>query len=949
MAASQNHHLVISTNAAITEEFQELGLTPEAQPNALCLSGGGVRSAAVCLGVIQVLARHAVLKDFHYLSSVSGGGYIAGWLTRLIAAQTDPVDGVDLADVERALSHGSGQEAEAIRGLRRFSNYLTPNPGPFSLDAWTGIILWVRNTLINWLVFLPVFAAVATVPILYFAMACALAGIFADPLNGLSLQALHVVAITCLATAVFGTILYLPSHQHPDQIQGRSKSEFGLTGSDLAWRIVVPIVAWCFITPLVIGSRGRDAAATRESLAPFLGASAADACQGRDAAACTFNAWPSSSDWLGYLPATSFVACLTAYAVAFVVICFRFWSDETLLSRHTQPFRKGILAWIVSALASSALLAWGIWLAERYTLDVYWLVLAGPGWVSLAEILRTSLYVALRRDGLRGDSDREWLARLNATKFLVILATSLAGAMVILVGRLLSGSAGPFPALVLSGGLVSGPIAAYLGKSAWTAITRAAQGHSRIVSISLIIAVGIVAFGLALLACVGHGVAYLVGSVAVWVSGPTPSFGSIAGLTCGLGVSSACLAMILGHVINLNHFSMHAVYRNRLIRAFLGSARPFAEGRPDRFTGFDPLDNIRMADTFGARKPRRLMHVVNVALNRTSGKDTARAERKAESFTITPLRCGAARLRGASDASDDKSTWTGAYAKTRSYAGRERDTGAYDETQGISLGTAIAISGAAASPNMGYHSSSPIAFVMTLFNVRLGAWLPNPALRRRSKLVRQRLMRLSGPRNEVPTLLNELLGRSDSDGDFLYLSDGGHFDNLGLYEMLRRRCRLIVAVDAGQDEDYGYSDLGRISQHALIDMGVRISFLKPIRTGEGTLPSQGGFAEICYPERVNDKHKLGYLIYIKSSLPADAPVELSACKTARKDFPHESTANQFFTESDFESYRRLGECLTESVIGRALQDPINKDRPLKNGEVELDRVADGLERIARSP
>jgi hypothetical protein len=115
------------------------------------------------------------------------------------------------------------------------------------------------------------------------------------------------------------------------------------------------------------------------------------------------------------------------------------------------------------------------------------------------------------------------------------------------------------------------------------------------------------------------------------------------------------------------------------------------------------------------------------------------------------------------------------------------------------------------------------------------------------------------------------------------------------------------------------------------------------------LPSQGGFAEICYPEMVNGKQKLGYLIYIKSSLPADAPVELSACKTARKDFPHESTANQFFTESDFESYRRLGECLTESVIGRALQDPINKDRPLKNGEVELDRVADGLERIARSP
>jgi hypothetical protein len=76
-------------------------------------------------------------------------------------------------------------------------------------------------------------------------------------------------------------------------------------------------------------------------------------------------------------------------------------------------------------------------------------------------------------------------------------------------------------------------------------------------------------------------------------------------------------------------------------------------------------------------------------------------------------------------------------------------------------------------------------------------------------------------------ILKELAGRSDDDSQFIYLSDGGHFDNLGLHEMLRRRCSRIVVIDAGRDENYAYADLGRTLQHALIDLRVQINFVTP--------------------------------------------------------------------------------------------------------------------------
>lgn len=901
---------VLGTEAALAEERAALGLGPGEQATALCLSGGGIRSAAFCLGVIQALAQRRLLGQFHYLSSVSGGGYIAAWLTRLIAQRSlcDPGrPALDSVEAEIG-ARGGTVEPEPLRNLRRYTNYLTPNPGPLSLDTWAGILLWLRNTLVNWLVFLPVFGAVASLPIAYLAAVCAaVAWLDEDVRGGLAVQAALVGAVFLLAAA-FAAIIHLPSYASRDTPRGRAEPA-GFGSGAVFVRIVVPIVLWCLFAPLAAAPHVHLREAVHDGHAVF-GA----AIPWSDAAASPAPVAPPRilKPGMMVVPAASFGACLVAYWAAFLVIRRRYPPGSRERREHTEPFIRSTPAWLASSALSALLLLYGLWLAQN--LGIFWIVLAGPPWVCLAEILRTTLYVALRREGLRSDSDREWLARVNGAKLLVLLGMALGGAVAVLGGLHLAEAQGFAWSAIVGGGVASGGIAAVIGRSAQTAFMRRLEGRGRI-PIGWLLRAAIAVFGLVLLAAIGRGVARGAGWAAELASGTqAPAFVTLTLCTAAIGLVLALLALGLGWVINLNRFSMHAVYRNRLIRAFLGSGRPEGVRRPDRFTDFDPADNIRVADAFTARVPPRLFPVINVALNRTSGKDTARAERKAEPFTITPFRCGAATL-----ARPGAAPRSGAYAATAAYARGERDTGPDDLKKGISLGTAITISGAAASPNMGYHSSPLIAFVMTLFNVRLGAWLPNPALRRDSPEEIARTLSRSGPPNEVPTLLNELIGRSDSRGDFLYLSDGGHFDNLGLYEMLRRQCRLIVVVDAGQDKDYAYEDLARVKQHARIDLGVEIDFLQPIRTGASALSPQGALAAIQYPAGEGGGcGPRGHLLYIKSWLPQGAPIELLTCRTRRVDFPHESTGNQFFTESDFESYRRLGEHLARTVIEAAV-------------------------------
>jgi hypothetical protein len=438
-------------------------------------------------------------------------------------------------------------------------------------------------------------------------------------------------------------------------------------------------------------------------------------------------------------------------------------------------------------------------------------------------------------------------------------------------------------------------------------------------------------------------------------------------LLLGVLLGLIVLVVFFSAAININRFSLHAMYRSRLIRAYLGASRKNRDRQPDPFTGFDPADNLPMyhmrrrryfttsdlsnatliaefwksqsttlsnyiwtqridipvrnrieqflrykaaadytqdtlagdvvtilnklledsdlttragfeiardtglprptasfidaaggnggnidlrqirvayarccMDQFpfllnrlileaghapllnpGACPPKPL-HLVNMTLNLVGGENLAWQSRKAASFTATPLHAG----------------FKGGYRHIDEYAG------------GLTLGTAVTISGAAASPNMGYHSSPAVTFLMTLFNVRLGWWLGNPAktasssfleklrqwlqdspLQRRRRYKEALLTyQLASPRLSVRPVIDEALGRTNDRNEYIYLSDGGHFDNLGLYEMVLRRCRTIVVCDASCDPDCALDDLAIATRNISVDLGIRIQREAPDRS-----------------------------------------------------------------------------------------------------------------------
>jgi hypothetical protein len=394
---------------------------------------------------------------------------------------------------------------------------------------------------------------------------------------------------------------------------------------------------------------------------------------------------------------------------------------------------------------------------------------------------------------------------------------------------------------------------------------------------------------------------------------------------------SLCVASWLSSlVVNVNLFSLHALYRDRLVRTFLGASNDQTVTGKSRilnhFDGFSPGDNLGMGkvwhDATGNIRREGPFPVVNIALNLVAGGDLARQERKAESFVSTPLYTGGERV-GYRDsrlmASD-----LGLLAQRR--LRRVLQTGSTDDIRrelntlnGLTLGTAMAISGAAVSPNFGYHSSPMISFIMMLFNVRLGWWLGNP--RRNSSHWLK-----SGPKgNNLSLFLQEAFGQTSDKEKYVYLSDGGHFENLGLYEMLRRRCRTIIVSDATADPDCSLNDLGRFLRQAAIDLGINVEFKSiDLQKRAPFLDAYGVYCAvgtIRYPElRLQPKPVAGTIIYIKPSLDRNIPADIRAFAAEDAKFPHDSTVNQWFTESQFESYRALGSFIVRQLGGHTSQD-----------------------------
>ncbi|MET3363385.1 MULTISPECIES: patatin-like phospholipase domain-containing protein [Bradyrhizobium] len=327
------------------------------------------------------------------------------------------------------------------------------------------------------------------------------------------------------------------------------------------------------------------------------------------------------------------------------------------------------------------------------------------------------------------------------------------------------------------------------------------------------------------------------------------------------------LGITLCAALDVNSTSLHNYYRAKLAQAFLFNA-DCREVPPIKLSAI-------------AHTPT-LFPILNCALNVPGSTNSRTRGRNADVMSFTPVSAGAA-LIGHSATAD----WEQA-------------------NPSLDLATAMALSGAAISPQMGLKTSRYSSFWLTVLNLRLGAWLKNP------KATNQTGLRPNGR-----YLLQELLATADETKPYLQISDGGHIENLGVYELLRRRCRFIVAVDGEHDEMMTFHGLTNLQRLAYIDFGITIEAnLDDLRLGsEGLSRSHFRFCRIRYPLEQHDRQEeIGYLIYLKLSLTGNEGEFIRRLKFDEPSFPHHTTANQFFTEVQFEAYRALGEHVGDKMF-----------------------------------
>jgi len=815
--------------------------------SALCLSGGGIRSASFALGVMQALARHGLLFSVDYLSTVSGGGYIGSWLSAWRHHAQDD-EAVRAALVARTVD--PPDEPAQLQGLRASSNFLTPKTGAMSPDTWTAVALFIRNLVLNWIVFLPLFLAVVLVPI----GAAEFVG-WAPLWPNVSPQLLVVVAAVLLVWGLTQSLAY------------RSGADgHGLDQGQYLLRILMPL----YVASTLLCAIG---------LHPFI-VSAATGLAG----------------WLRY----GAIAGAVVYGASWLIAFLRRRQEFGRLAlfgteRDPVPALQLLLYWVVSGAVSGAIIAigydlwlntrdaesYGAWVSNAWVKDL--LVTAGVSWVILALMLGDTLYVGLASYAKNGDSEREWRAR--SAGWLVVVTLVWAGLSGIVLFGPAALTAGWHWGLAAAGGTVSGLVAVLGGSNSRSAATTARQVVDKW-PLTLTVSVATLLFLPLLAILLAGGARFALDMIERGLASDDRFFlypGLRLLVTAVACVACFMAALLMSWYINVNRFSLHAVYRNRLIRGFLGSARGMAR-RPDAFTGFDLADNMPMAALWPPRSNRMdrcLFPVVNTALNVVATSNLAWQERKAEAFAVTPLAAGNSRV---------------GFRSTAFYG---------DRKAGITLGTAMAISGAAVSPNQGYHSSPLISILMMLANVRLGWWLGNPD--------NEQTARREGPRFSFLPIIAELFGQTTDNGRYVYLSDGGHFENLGIYEMIRRRCRYIVVSDAGADPDYQFEDLGNAVRKVWIDLGVGIRFRSIDLLARKPEPVAGVYcaiADICYPEPAAQS---GLLVYIKPGYHGSEPADVRSYAALNPAFPHESTADQWFTESQLESYRVLGSYIVNLI------------------------------------
>lgn len=414
----------------------------------------------------------------------------------------------------------------------------------------------------------------------------------------------------------------------------------------------------------------------------------------------------------------------------------------------------------------------------------------------------------------------------------------------------------------------------------------------------------------------GSGIAagLLLVALLVWVNnaayrGFTPG----GAILCGLALVGMCLWQLC---TDINRSSIHPYYKERLSSAF-------AVRRTDHGTAVaqQPADEPIRFSTYAEDKP---MLVVCAAVN-TDQAGVTPAGRGCAPFTFSPQWIGVSSgtmFSGESATLCDRApSEAGATAPAGEDVPHGRlmvPTAEYEEIAGIplvDLPAAVAVSGAAISPVMGRMTRAPLRLLLGLANVRLGLWLPNPlqlpattttTTATSKKARRWKRLKLQWQQPGLRALLTEILGGIRLDRRWVYVTDGGHYENLGLVEALRRGATEIVVLDASGDPPNSWSTFGEAMQTARTDLGVEISLdpstMQAPKDSAGCAPTLAVAGSFSYPNGVP-----GTLYLCKLAMPADVSWDVHAWGGSHPNFPHDSTSQQLYGDREFEAYRRLGE------------------------------------------
>lgn len=870
----------------------------------LALSGGGIRSSAVCLGALQALNHHDLIGRIDYLSTVSGGGYIGTSLSTTMTVTGRFVFGQRPAGGAAAASEIS--DTPSVGHIRNYSNYLIP--AGFR-DLLTGIAIVVRGLVANIGLTLPIVLLFAAVTIWSTPLRTCLtvANFFGVDLaeGALPQCELHhlgwiadnyrfatIGAVVALGLLICGGIAYLVARAE----RGIGPTIFFTYAAVIAFLLGI---ACDFARVLQIKHFALTLAVAIIGVVLFFGWALQRSFASPDKAQEFRSHWPTAgatflvllaaiaffefqpfmlsqmfdvvdSDALGGSVggvAVNWIKSLAAIAapIGVVVTAFRQQFAEMLKGNSVSSQRGSLVLAILAKVA--------LWIAGLALPLIIWVA-----------------YLYLSYWGIANDPLEKCQAPLAPIGQRSCLAANT-------------------PAATLSGN-VSGKIAFDADAGTFSAEIKPQPP--------------VTAATTEWLTPVSHVPAWLK-FAALNVARP------FHWLDAGYGYSHSLPVVILYGLVGLllfaiswslrpNANSLHRLYRDRLSKAFLFDPDRSADGNIaraeaslDQGRDFKPLDRMKLSELYAvsndgtatADRPAepRLgapYHLINTALN-IQGSDFAnRRGRNADFFVFSPLYVGSEATR---------------YARTSALEPLE---------QGLDLATAMAISGAAASSNMGSNSIKALTPTLALLNVRLGYWLSNP----RYVETTTRPQRRSTPL----FLWSEISGRLYENSDGVYLTDGGHIENLGVYELLRRRCKVIIAVDAEADAPMNFASLMKLQRYARIDLGIRIDLpWTPIRDRTRAIMAENA-ASKSVPGAVaphdepqdhvhvaigvidyggNDR---GYLVYIKSSLSSDENDYIRDYARRNPTFPHETTGDQFFSEEQFEVYRSLGFHMTHGFL-----------------------------------